>query len=652
MSFTHSSVISSSLFTNEFFRDVNTNPELVDFMKTIERNSFHTNLNTFDIDTFVDFIYNFIDYEKLLESSHASEWKAISKKTSGSEEEQQDHIKKQMTDIVKNVLTKQFHNEKVDNTFGSFIKRIICNTIGDVCGGFKVTDLRLLAINQVDPMQYIRDNKPAYMREYISNRLWKNPAGGFVVCLENDHGCVFTKNGLKTRSSDSNIVLSANYNGQPNKHDICYLELNPETHKANQAKGIYYTGNYCINEVDFEDIQSNMIHSDYKKHANLITKYKDRVSVCVIYNVNETDTNEDSFWYKKKHLIILHNKSVGTKKDIKKNAEEYACMRKLVDSYTVNSNADNVLVVGDFNLPLWGQDNGYLKLEPEDRKTYPIQKTYEGDHETFITKNLELYSTWHNDEVGYKDRTSDWMQNSQAGTGKRTIPEDGPRNYHTDMVFGNVKLNDGSNPVIMKSKLYPTPNASDGTKYAFPMVSPELTWFSDHQSAELTMSDTRGEKSAFVMDVLNTLSDCCSGQQHFKRSFNKETVEHARQEFTTLLIDYIHNCVSFDGNITDQFISKFKLELNIPRCTDEESDSEESDSEESDSEESDSEETVPVKRDWVVRFKDYTTNIVPTNIMTHNEYDWFSSVILFVTINYFVWYVIAFMNWFIHSDEA
>ena len=361
MSHTPASLI-NSLFTNTFFRDVNTNPELVDFMKTIERKSFHTNPNVFDIYTFVDFIYTFIDYEKLIESPHASEWKAISKKRSGSEDEQQDHIKNQIKDIIKNVLTKQIHNEKVDNTFSSYIKRIICNTIGDVCGGFKITDLRPPTENLVDAMQYIRDNKHTYMREYISTRLWKNPAGGFVTCLENDHGCVFTKKCLKTRSSDSNIVLNANNTGKKNKHNICFIQLNPDIHKANQAKGIYYTSNFHISEVSFENIQARMNNYGFKKHAKLLTKYNDRVSVCCVHNVDETNRTKNSFWYNKKYLIILHNKSVGTKNDIKKNTEEYTCIRKIIDSYGTkregNVAGDDILVLGDFDLPLWGQDNG------------------------------------------------------------------------------------------------------------------------------------------------------------------------------------------------------------------------------------------------------------------------------------------------------
>jgi hypothetical protein len=612
-----------SMFTSEFMRDVNTNPILIDLMKKICRGTFQTNPTDIQISKFVDFIYNFIDYEKLLESPHATEWKGLSIMQNGDECECEAHLKKQFSDILMNVLTKQTYNEKVDNTFDSFIKRIICNVIGDVCGGFKVTDLRPPAKDQVDAMQYIRDNKQTYMRTYISDQLFKAPTGGFVVCLENDHGCVFSGKGVGS-SNMKNIVYKkpcANLI-EKDKDAICYIQFDPTIHKANQAKGIYYTGNYSVSEVCIEDIQSRMIACGFSKDAKTLLKYKDRVSVCSVHN-KATNKHKDSFWYKKKYLIILHNKSVGTKKDIKKNAEEYACMRKLIDSYATqseNTNSEDVFVLGDFNLPLWGKDNGYLKLNPEDQKTYPIQESYDGDHDTFMTKNLELYSTWDNDEVGFKDRTADWMQNSQAGGGKRTIPEDGPRNYHTDMVFGNIKLADGSNPVILESKLHPNPNAATGV--AFPMVGPELTWFSDHQAMEMTMTDTRGEAAAFTVNVLNTLSDCCSGQQHFKRSFNKNTVERLRQEFATLLVEFIKNCVTFDDDIKTMLLDTVcEAEPNAEYDTKD-----------------------SIRRSLMSEFNECVSNVSLHTIMNETEYNLFKLLIVGFAINYMLWYTFAFVK--------
>ena len=605
----------NSMFTSEFIRDVNTNPLLIDLMKKIGRGKFHTNISESDISVFVDFVYNFIDYTKLIESAHASEWKGVSIKHDGTEDINETHLKQQISDILMDVFTKQTYNEKVDNTFDSFIKRIICNVIGDVCGGFKVTDKRPPAKDQVDPMQYIRDNKQEHMRNYITTRLYSQTNGGFVVCLENDHGCVFS--GQDVNQSKMKNIVYMKQSGDPSRKDkdsICYHQFDPSIHKANQAKGIYYTGNYSISEVFFEDIKQKMVDCGFSKYADKLTNYKDRVSVCSVYNTNETDKCEDSIWYKKKYFIILHNKSVGTKRDITKNKEEYACMRKLIDSYatqTENTNisSEDVLVLGDFNLPLWGKDNGYLKLDPEDRDTYPIQETYDGDHDTFMTKHLRLYSTWDNDCVGFKDRTADWMQNSQAGGGKRTIPEDGPRNYHTDMVFGNIKLSDGYSPVIIDSNLYPTLNAANGI--AFPCVGPDITWFSDHQATEMTMSDIRKEKAAFKLVVLNTLSDCCSGQQHFKRSFNKKTVDRLRQEFATLLVDYIKNCVTFDDDITDN-------------PTVEENGKE------------------PIRKSIMSEFNDCVSNVSLRSIMNDTEYNLIKMLFFVFVTNYMILYMLAF----------
>ena len=591
----------TDIFTTDFLRDVNTNPKLVDFMKTIRRENFHTSPQKYNINIFVDFIYNFIDYKELLKSPHATEWHGISVKADGTKEEQEKHLKSQMFHIVRNIFTKQFHNENVDNTFSSFIKRIICNVIGDVCGGFTITDLRRSSKNQVDAMQHIRDNKKTDMYNYISKRLNSKPNGGFVVCLENDHGDV----------RDGQCIN--------NLSEFNYLEMDKSIHKANQAKGIYFTTNFTVNEISYADICKSVKSSLTQEFIDKLDKYKNRFAVCEISNVDETGKVEDSFWFTKKYLIILHNKSVGTKKDIKNNEKEYACMRKLIDYYATKDT--NVLVVGDFNLPLWGEDNGYLKLEQEDQKTYPVQAIYMGDHDTFMTKNLELYSTWNDSEVGLKNRTPDWMQNSQAGIGKRTIPEDGPRNYHTDMVFGNIKLNDGSKPLILESKLYPDPIKCCRTKIAFPLVSPELNWFSDHQSMEMTLNDRRGEDTAFTIDVLNTLSDCCSGQQHIKRIFNKKTVERVRQEFSKLLVDYVRMCITFDGNVIEHFQKTFN---------DEEIDDEEIDDEETDDEETDDEEK---------------TNLSLGDIMTHNEYNIIQALIISIMLNYLLWIVLAFVKW-------
>lgn len=624
-------------FTTEFLRDVNTNPKFVDYMKTIGRSNFHTMPMTYDVNTFVDFIYNYIDYKELIKSPHATEWHSISVKTDCTKEEYEEHIKSQIAVIVKKIITKQFHNEKVDNTFSSFIKRIICNVIGDVCGGFRITDLRPSSKDQVDPMQYIRENKHTYMREYIHDRLFKNSTGGFVVCLENDHGCVFSKSHLKD-SSMKNLVYKR-ITDEPSKiceNSICYLQLGDC--KGNQAKGIYYTGNYTVDEVNFEDIQQNMNNYGFKEHAKLLVKYKDRFSVCCVRNNKYTDYKEQkySFWYKKKYFIIVHNKSVGTKKDIKNNAEEYACMRKLIDSYATSNNdkgitkikgayteyvytkkyKEDVFVLGDFNIPLWGKDNGYLKLEPEDRKTYPIQEVYEGDHETFMTKNLELYSTWNNNEVGFKDRSPDWMQNSQAGIGKRTIPTDGPRNYHTDMVFGNIELYHSWKPTIIESKLYPEPWYGEWpVKMTFPLVSTDLTWFSDHQSMEMTIGDNCGKDSAFTMVVLNTLSDCCSGQQHMKRSFNKKTVENIREEFAGLLVEYIHKCTVFDVNVIDEFQKTFNKGVIVND-----------------------------------KPEDDETNLPLGLIITHTEYNFIKALVATILLNYILWTVMAITKWLFTNE--
>ena len=613
----------SKIFTTEFLRDVNSNPELVNFMKTIDRESFHTCPTSCDINMFVNFIYKYIDINELIKSPHATEWEAISVKADGSWVEQAQHIKSQMSDVVRKIITKQFHNKTVDNTFSNFIKRIICNVIGDVCGGFKITDLRPQSNENVDAMQYIRTNKQKDMKTYISDRLFKQENGGFVVCLENDHGCVFErshwfselKNAVYTRIDDTSQ--------RKDTDSICYLQIGDC--KGNQAKGIYYTGNYSVSEVKFEDVQQRMVDYGFTDHHKLITNYKDRFSVCCVHNTTETDNDDykNTFWYKKKYFIILHNKSVGTKSDIKKNAEEYACMRKLIDSYATSNDSEcstkhdkeDVLVLGDFNLPLWGKDNGYLKLEPSDRKTYPIQEIYEDEHETFMTKNLELYSTWNNNDVGYKDRSADWMQNSQAGIGKRTIPEDGPRCYNTDMVFGNIKLNNDWGPTIIESKLYPESHYCECTKIAFPLVSPELTWFSDHQSMEMTMYDCEDSKTEFTLTVLNTLSDCCSGQQHMNRKFNKESLEQIRDELATLLVDYVHNSITFNGDIIENCEKTFKESDKI------------------------------VQNDY-----DQETDFLLDHIMTHNEYNVAKALIITIMLNYMLWFGLAFIKWLFTNE--
>ena len=80
-----------------------------------------------------------------------------------------------------------------------------------VCGGFKITDWRLPAKDQVDAMQYIRDNKQEYMRDYIKTRLYSKNEGGFVVCLENDHGCVFSGKDINQSNMKNIVYIVFNY---------------------------------------------------------------------------------------------------------------------------------------------------------------------------------------------------------------------------------------------------------------------------------------------------------------------------------------------------------------------------------------------------------------------------------------------------------
>ena len=524
----------STLFTSEFLGNVSSSPELIKFAKSVKRDGFSIDVTKLLVEKYVSFIECYIDQNKLVASPHAKEWDTTNDSVSYHEKKM--HLIKTVT----NMITKQSYDEKVDKSFGDYLKRLTCNVIGDALGGFSVMSTIPEAEKTMSDIGYLKSNKKKNMRDYITKTLSTYEYGGIVACLEHDHGCVFDGGAL---TADENQFSSNNSDSEMG-FDIHYIELNPNVHKDNSAKGIYYTSNFTIEERSSCFIKEKMKETGNDKYIGDFDKYDERFSVLYITDVG---TEDDPMFYGTP-FVLLHNKSCGSKMDIlEKNSKEYRFIRTVKDTFEENDNG--FLMGGDINVPLLGEDNGYMKISEKDTALYPVRRSYDcDDHETFMFYGLEFLSPYDIGSVGFKKRKDDISECSQCIIGKYDS-----RNYHTDYMFGkNINFTIDScalHPDLRRINLQGEDGerVKCGKQVRFPLIDTLHFWGSDHQAVEHGLNGT-SHKANFV--IYNTLSNCCSNEQHFKSNLEYSEIAKAKVEFLNLLNETVKH-VTFTTKYVD-----------------------------------------------------------------------------------------------------
>jgi len=306
---------------------------------------------------------------------------------------------------------------------------------------------------------------------------------GVVFCPEHDQEAITDIEGMSVHTFDESV------------------------HKGNMSKTLYFPDTHQVTELTPEQVTAYMTEAG--KSTKDFEKYQDRFGVVHVQGTEGSGLFENGY-----HIICVHLKSVATKNDFKKNQPEYAFIKSVINSFE-----GNVMLMGDFNAPIFEEGIKHFGLKETDRSTYPVMDGGD-DHDFNLTHGFTRVSTYSLDDVAVKERSANSGINPQAPLGKA-----GPRQYNTDHVF--IKTIE---EITMESKLYPTPK--DGEVLVLPRLTdtPAEDWVSDHQAVITTINGTK-------VVVYNTLSDCCSDSQAFKDAMSGHTVDVARQEFNEILAE-------------------------------------------------------------------------------------------------------------------
>ena len=397
-------------------------------------------------------------------------------------------------DVRENVSEMLKFTEK-DTTLIDYIRRFINNVSMDQCGGFIVNDTR--ESKDIGSMKYLATNKHANMWKFVSAQLNVDQYTGFILGIEHDQeSCI-------PEGEETNIK---------------FHRFDETIHIANSAKALYYTNNLDANEFTLDQVCLKMEATGNTKFIGLLEKFKDKFVVFTLGLSDPAVKSNSLFDEGEVTVVALHNKSCGSKKDIKKNYEEYCLIASIVKSFSDK----RLLVMGDFNVPKFCEGKDHFKLTDEDVATYPIHVAIKDGApipDCAITSGLNCYSEYSTDDVMSKCRDKSASVNSQALKFKF-----GPRRYNTDHIFGNLKT-------IKKrdSCLYPVIPKPSPQVCPYITGNPDFDWLSDHQAPILVLNDTT------KIVAYNTLSNKASESQTYKDTMTGEEIDAARHK----LMEYV-----------------------------------------------------------------------------------------------------------------
>jgi hypothetical protein len=454
-------------FSFKNFENVKLRKDFIEILGSIDKEQLTKSLSLCDLDEIkermVDYLIKYINTDKLVAGTHSDSWKETV-----SQEMNESQLRAFYKSKVDDILSVS-SIEKNDKTLSSYLKKIIANFLMGELGGFliadKRSDLSTSAISHLKTVKYLR-------MKYFLSQVVKS---GVVFCPEHDQEIIDIEG---TNS----------------------IRFNPFVHKGNMSKVMYFPHTHQVTELTPADVTAHMTKAG--KNTDGYEKYKDRFGVV---HVQGPGLFENGY-----HVICVHLKSTATKNDFVKNGKEYAFIKSVINSFE-----GNVMLMGDFNAPVFEEGIKYFGLEETDRSTYPVHDGGE-DHDFNLTHGFTRVSTYSLDDVAVKERSANCGVNPQVGKA-------GQRQYNTDHVF--IKTAD---TMTTECTLFPTSN--DGKKVILPLLTDtqEKDWVSDHQAVITEVNGT-------TVVVFNTLSDCCSDSQAFKDILSGSEVDIARQEFNEIL---------------------------------------------------------------------------------------------------------------------
>jgi hypothetical protein len=489
------------MVNKEMFEDISKHPNIITLFGEIKKKDINVPIDDMDkfINDLVDYIDTYIDLGKM-GGKHSKLWKGYVH----NDDIELRHVA--IKERVIEILKVDERSEKDDKTMAVYLKKIITHTTGDECGGFTLVDER--SLKDIPTIKYMHENKMANMNHYISNVI-NSVINGFVFCTEHDWSSCLTE-------KDTNIKF--------HQFDI-------DIHKDNKAKALYHSSNLVVREFMADEIKAQMTEQGQTHYMPNYDKYADSF---VVFNIYDPDAEETDFLKNDMVVIGIHAKSMGSKKDITSNLDEYRLLNSVIQTFS----ASNMIVLGDFNVPKSNEGREYFGLTEKDMINYPIQDEYDPtikDDSTFLVKGLTRFIDYDDEDVAYKERTGA-PSNSQACGGKCF-----KRHYNTDLIYGSI-----SGTISHESKLHPTNKDSE---LMIPLITGYLSsnWLSDHQSVESKITNEHGD--SLTVCAYNVLSKCCSEGQPFKEHFTFEQINDARDEMPYILAELTN--IILDARTTD-----------------------------------------------------------------------------------------------------
>ena len=480
--------------TPEMFADLGNYPELIKKLKSIKRDKLNVPIDDISefIDDIVEFIDSYIDLSKM-GGKYSKLWKGYV------HHEDKDERFAEIKKYIIKILAVDDSTEKADKSLDVYLKKIITHFTGDECGGFKLVDTRE-GDGISSTINYMHQYKQENMLGYINKQL--NGKSGFVFCTEHDW--------------DSCLEDGTDY--------IMFHRFNPDVHKDNASKGLYYSPELTVTEFDTETMRTHMTSKPYFEHFDTY------INTYVVFSVKNKYAKKGELFYDEVIVVGLHCKSMGSKSDIEDNMMEYIFIKSVIDSFK----GFNRMVIGDFNLPEFREGADYFGLGAEERLRYPIQNSFNSEFEntdTFLTQGFKRWSNYTKDEVAEKERIGHVGINSQSVGGKCFV-----REYNTDLMYGDLNI-----VVTTDSRLFPhvpkVPQITGNSIDSVASIEDEtiMDWLSDHQASEVIVEDTH--HNIYNISAYNVLSKCCSGGQPFKDGLTCEHIESAREEMCDIMCE-------------------------------------------------------------------------------------------------------------------
>ena len=481
-------IVKCDTVSSIMFDDLSKHPKIIELFGSITKTDINVpieNMGGF-IDDLVDYIDTYIDLDKM-GGKHSKLWSGYV------------HYEDKLTRLeaikskVVEILKIDESSEKYDKTLAVYLKKIITHITGDECGGFTLTDTRILTDSPT--INYMHDHKQDNMNRYITNSI---DSKGFVFCTEHDWQSCLTEKDTTTKFHQFDMTI----------------------HKDNKAKALYYSSNLVMREYMEDEIKAQMTE---KGHTHYMSNYEKYADSFVVFNIYDPDGSENDIINQSMELTVIgiHAKSMGVKKDITNNLDEYRFLKSVIQAYK----NFNLIVLGDFNVPEYSEGKEYFGLSEEDKLTYPIQNSYNDDikdDSTYLVKGLTRFSTYELEDVCSKERTGCVGKNSQSIGGKCF-----KRNHNTDLVYGSI-----DDDIKSINTLYPTntPKAN----LMIPLITGNINtdWLSDHQAIKTQLSNNH---DSINISAYNVLSKCCSEGQPFKSYMTSEYIDNARDELCDIL---------------------------------------------------------------------------------------------------------------------